>query len=287
MIIKELDPFSSDNKYEKSGRAAEESMAFYLRRFYQDDPTVHILNSIRVEENNDAAQIDHLIIHTSGMIVIECKSVRGTLQLKPNGQWIRWYGKQSKGMGSPIKQAELQIDFLRKYLNKRNAKDQNIFDKVPIEILVAISNDGQFLPPKNNPDIAPEICKMDQVKERIDTIRKSYMGQILSDQNISALSEFLIKSHKPLIKQNAITIEEEEATYEAITNNKCKHCESINLEMAYGKSYYFRCLDCNKNTSISIHCDICNRTEKIRKDKDNFFIECSHCNTSKLFHSNI
>ena len=123
MIKKELDPFFSEDKFEKAGRAAEESMAFYLRRYYQDDPTVHVLNHIRLEENNDAAQIDHLIIHTSGMIVVECKSVRGKLSLGPDGQWVRWYGKQSKGMGSPIKQAELQIDFLRKYLNKRNVKD--------------------------------------------------------------------------------------------------------------------------------------------------------------------
>ena len=55
MIVKELDPFASEDKYEKAGRAAEENVAFYLKRFYQDDPSIHVLNSIRIEMDDDAA----------------------------------------------------------------------------------------------------------------------------------------------------------------------------------------------------------------------------------------
>jgi len=295
MIIKELDPFISDDKYAKSGRAAEENMAFYLRRFYQDDPIVQVLNGIRLEENNDAAQIDHLIIHPTGMIVVECKSVRGKLQLKEDGQWVRWYGNESKGMGSPVKQAEMQITFLRKYLNNKSKNDHNFFDHFPIEILIAISNDGLFIPPKNNPNAAPEICKMDMVNERIDEIRKRSKGVTLSDKNMSQISEFLVAINKPLIKTpepiNAPAIAlvkaaEKTSTYEVTAQNKCKHCGGEHLEVNFGRSYYFRCLDCDKNTSIVNKCNICNRTEKIRKEKNKFFTECQHCNTSRLFYTN-
>jgi len=295
MIIKELDPFSSDDKFAKSGRAAEENMAFYLRRFYQDDPTIYVLNGIRLEENNDAAQIDHLIIHPNGMIVVECKSVLGKLQLKEDGQWVRWYGNQSKGMGSPIKQAEMQITFLRKFLNNKTTNNHNFFDNLPIEILIAISNDGIFIPPKNNPNAAPEVCKMDMVNERIDKILERSKGQILTDRNMSLISEFLVAINKPLIKTpvpiivpaiEAIKAAEKPSTYEVTEQNKCKHCGSEHLEVNFGRSYYFRCLDCDKNTSIVNKCNICNRTEKIRKEKNKFYTECQHCNTSRLFYTN-
>lgn len=71
------------------------------------------------------------------------------------------------------------------------------------------------------------------------------------------------------------------------TSNSCKHCRSNNLEINYGRSYYFRCLECNKNTAIKVLCSTCNRSEKVRKHKNNFFTECAHCNTSRLFHSNV
>jgi len=295
MIIKELDPFSSDDKFAKSGRAAEENMAFYLRRFYQDDPKIYVLNGIRLEENNDAAQIDHLIIHPNGMIVVECKSVLGKLQLKEDGQWVRWYGNQSKGMGSPVKQAEMQITFLRKFLNNKTTNNHNYFDNLPIEILIAISNDGIFIPPKNNPNAASEVCKMDMVNERIDEIRNRSKGQLLTDKNMSLISEFLVAINKPLIKTpepiNATKIEpikaeEKTPTYEVAAQNRCKHCGGENLEVNFARSYYFRCLDCGKNTSIANICSICNRTEKIRKEKNKFFTECQHCNTSRLFYTN-
>lgn len=47
MIVKELDPFQSEDKLAKSGRAAEEQMAFYLKRFFATDSDVLVLNGVR------------------------------------------------------------------------------------------------------------------------------------------------------------------------------------------------------------------------------------------------
>lgn len=102
MIVKELDPFQSEDKLAKSGRAAEEQMAFYLKRFFATDSDVLVLNGVRLEEDGDAAQIDHLLIHSYGLTIVESKSVHGKIQIKDDGQWIRWFGaNQSKGIASP------------------------------------------------------------------------------------------------------------------------------------------------------------------------------------------
>ncbi len=74
-------------------------MAFYLKRFFANDPEIVVLNGIRLEHNGDAAQVDHLLIHSHGLSIVESKSVVGKIQIKDDGQWLRWFGaNQSRGM---------------------------------------------------------------------------------------------------------------------------------------------------------------------------------------------
>jgi hypothetical protein len=135
MIVKELDPFASEDKFARAGRVAEERMAFYLRRYFGERPDVHVLNGVRLEADGDAAQVDHLVIHPQGMVIVESKSVHGKVQIKDDGQWIRWYGdNKSKGIASPITQAKLQAGFFRSYLNKA-ANPKGFFDSMPMDIM--------------------------------------------------------------------------------------------------------------------------------------------------------
>lgn len=63
MIVKELDWFISQDRFAKAGREAEEQMSFYLRRAFADNQNIYVLNDLRLEYEDDAAQIDHLILH--------------------------------------------------------------------------------------------------------------------------------------------------------------------------------------------------------------------------------
>lgn len=294
MIAKELDPFYSDDKYRKSGREAEEQMAFYLKRAFAKQPDLHVLNNIRLEHNNDAAQIDHLIIHPCGIFIIESKSVKsGKIQIKDDGQWVRWYNNESKGMASPLNQANLQKTFLQEVLIAAS-KNPNVINAIPIHINIAISDNGLIIWPKSGE--IPDVHKSDQITEIINKIiteETSRQGNkpAIGIKNAQKISEYLIKAHRPLEKQNTIEQKTEQTQAKYIVpetpKKQCKHCNSSKLEITFAKDYYFRCLDCSKNTSIKKpFCGNCNRTMKIRKDKRNFLIECAHCNTSELFYSN-
>lgn len=291
MIIKELDPFNSDDKYRKAGRDAEEQMAFYLKRAFAKQPDLHVLNNIRLEYNKDAAQMDHLIIHQWGIIIIESKSVKyGKIQIKDDGQWIRWHNNESKGIGSPLDQAKLQKAFLQEILIA-SSKQPDVINAIPIHTTVAISDNGLILWPKSGQ--IPGVHKSHQMAEMINKIisEEAYRQgnkHAIGLPNIKKFSDFLVKAHRPLEKQNIV--EQKTVEYkvtESRNNKQCKHCKSENLEITFAKDYYFRCLDCNKNTSIKKpFCEGCNRTMKIRKNRNEFYIECSHCNTSDFFHSN-
>lgn len=305
MIYKELDPFQSDDKFAKSGRAAEEQMAFYLKRFFANDPNILILNSIRLEEDGDAAQIDHLAIHPYGFVIIESKSVHGKVQIKDDGQWIRWFGQnQSKGMPSPITQALLQEKFFRSYLG-RSAKNERLFNAIPFDNFVAISNEGVIIWPKSGQ--VPGVCKTDQVPEKIiEAIAKqakSPKALVLTPENRKKIADFLLIKHRPL--QHAatavpsqpapqtvappphqITPAQVKAAPNPLTPPVCKHCGSDAVEIRYGHSYYIFCTKCNKNTPIRLICPSCNTSPRLRKHKQEFFVECESCKTSQLYYVN-
>ena len=307
MIKKELDPFEGSDKYAVSGRKAEEKMAFYLKRFFSSHSDIHVLNHIRLEANDDAAQIDHLLVHPYGMAIVESKSVHGKLQFKDDGQWIRWYGKESKGMASPVTQARLQAQFLKDVLNDA-AKPKGFFDGVPVDVMVAISDDGVIIWPKAG--VLNEVCKADQVADRITATvaqaNKEGIKPILDGGHIEKICAFLCTRHTPLAQRAlthpenptkkpeetasvVLTVEQPVAKYQVsstLKSNACQHCKGTKLEILFGHNYYFHCLDCQKNTPIKNACPTCNAQKKTRKQKKQFFAECAICNTSELFFEN-
>lgn len=299
MIVKELDPFQSEDKLAKSGRAAEEQMAFYLKRFFATDSDVLVLNGVRLEEDGDAAQIDHLLIHSYGLTIVESKSVHGKIQIKDDGQWIRWFGaNQSKGIASPLTQARLQERFFRKALGIA-AKNPGFFDKLQIDTYIAISDSGVILWPKSGP--VDNVCKADQIADKVierNVSRARQMQEpVLSAENRKKIAAFLLAKNKPLIKQILAPAVEQASPVDVeaspvlgspsdIPTNSCKHCGSHNLEIRYSFSYFFYCRDCEKNTAIKTCCPQCGEAMRLRKQKKEFFAECEKDKYSALFFVN-
>lgn len=297
MIIKALDPFQSEDKFLQAGNRAEEKMAFYLSVDFDDAKDIHVLNGVRIELEDGAVQMDHLVIHPWGMIIVESKSVTGKIQIKDDGQWIRWYKDDPSGMESPVTQASIQAKRFRKFLN-RMIEPAGFMDQVPVDILVAISDKGVILPPKSGP--VANVWKADQIVEKIQAkleLIKKQSKPCLSGQQLEAIGKYLIAIHKPLrigkIEASDATPELNVAEPKALYLNEidfslaCKHCRGLKLEIHGGKyGYYFRCLDCGKNTAIQSKCPACGTTEKIHKLGNEFSAECTSCNTSRHYYSN-
>ena len=226
MIIKDRDPSEhrDSDDFARSGAKAEQQMAHYLRRAFADDKDVLVLHDLRLEvedETKEALQIDHLVIHRHGLILIESKSVTGRILVNEHGEWVRTWSGGSRGMQSPVLQAQRQADLLRKALNANAerlvgkvifGKIQKGFKNCPMEIIVAISDQG-IIERKAN---IPELCKADQVPGRVKEIVQRHLkaGTILGTlktplssmdgvmdfplrerQNIAA---FLVEHHYPL-----------------------------------------------------------------------------------------
>ncbi|MBE9181249.1 NERD domain-containing protein [Oculatella sp. LEGE 06141] len=235
MIIKELDPFTATDLFSKAGRAAEEQLAFYLRRSFHDRKDLYIFNNLRLQQNGDAAQIDHLIFHKYGMVIVESKSVTCRVQINDYGEWTRVNGSRVKGMPSPIHQAKRQGDFLRAYLEQHVETllkkflgfYQCNFSRMPIDILVAISDSGIINRPRKNG--LPEVCKADQIPDKVLALfeRRQKASNLLnfdstdplyalSDDAIARVIHFLLKHHHPLEVKNANLSQPQASTSQAI-----------------------------------------------------------------------
>jgi len=74
MIIKERNSaeHQETDKFSVAGAEAEEKMAFYLRRMFSNDKNIFVFNDLRFkDDSDDRVQIDHLILHRHGFIIVE------------------------------------------------------------------------------------------------------------------------------------------------------------------------------------------------------------------------
>lgn len=321
MILKELETFHSTDKLARAGRAAEEQMAFYLRREFATNPAVRVFNNIRLEKNDDAAQIDHLVLYKHGVIIVESKSVTSEVKINAQGEWSRLWGGHHVGMPSPVLQAQRQGQFLVRYLQDHAPElldkvlivIQKNFGSLKVDTLVAISDQGLIQRAKNVH--AEEVCKADQVTIKIKSILEhmrqanslvgnmrsmSEGGYVLSEKELVRIIAFLNARHRPLsslqpqpslvepaghLERLALEVTTSEVGLKKVYT--CRACLSENLGVAFGKyGYYFKCRSCSSNTAIQETCPNCQSKPKIRKSGLNHFLDCPNCLSSQLFFTN-
>jgi len=311
MIIKNVDSKESNDKFIKAGLNAEKQMGYYLKKAFEKSEDILILNDLRIEQDNDVAQIDHLVIHPYGFIIIESKSVSSKISVNEYGEWKRIYNNQEKGMPSPIQQAKRQASFLKDFLNQKatNVFRESIVDKFiskptfnnyKFDVLIAISDSGII--ERDNINL-PEVLKADTIPDNIlNTISKRKIGllNIFANDNytfhkktITKIANSLLSLHKPVAKKivEVATVQEKPISYNKSQNNSieyiCSKCKSINIQIASGKyGYYFKCLDCDGNTPIKHTCNTPKCKPKTRKSKLQFFKVCETCNIDELFWEN-
>lgn len=228
-IVKEADHVVNDaqskSRLIQAGRDAERDMAFYLRRAFGEDARVHVFHDLRLMRGEEVAQIDHLLLHRHGAFIIESKSITGEIVIRADGQFIRKRGRQREGMKSPVEQARMQGEEMRKLLIEHKTDllgkalfglQQKGFRSMPIELFVAISDRGIIEGAKH----APEVMKADQivakVTSRLDAHAKgASLAGLLSESKdgiwsmtpdeLKRVSDFLLARHTPVKMSRPIT----------------------------------------------------------------------------------
>jgi len=122
MIVKDMDSKNCTSPTAIAGQQQEKDVAFYLRRAFKDDPKVFVFNDLKFTHNNETAQIDHLVVYRFGFVLIESKSITGSVKVNKHEEWSRSYRGKWQGMPSPIKQVELQAQLLKELLHENRTQ---------------------------------------------------------------------------------------------------------------------------------------------------------------------
>lgn len=304
MVLKQTDNKNVTDKFLQAGLKAERQMGHYLERAFSKTKDIFVLNDIRIKNGKEVAQIDHLVIHQYGFIVIESKSVSSKIRINEHGEWSRIFNNKESGMPSPIQQGKRQIQFLREYLNLHanqlfndnfiNRVSKPNFDNYKYDILIAISDTGII----ERRDIKlNEVFKADKITDKILEIIKqrkndlikslfnplakvSYSFHIDTEQKIA---RFLVFKHKPShIQEKSLS----KSIPNTIKSYQCDKCKSTNLEIRWGRNYYFKCLKCGSNIPIKQTCRTPRCRPKTKKRGLNFYKICEHCGIDELFYTN-
>jgi hypothetical protein len=216
VIAKTPDTNRASDASNQAGLDAERKMAFYLRRTFEHVRDVWVFNDLRLVRNGDAAQMDHLVLHRSGMVIIESKSTTGQIRVNHLGEWTRSSGGHEQGMESPIMQARLQAGFVRLLLLENDSRlldgqlggllPKHFNTHWPVDVIVAVSDSGRI----SRGMEVPELMKADQVPGAVkEIVQRHKRGRyslnplnsdatyVLTPAEMGRVVAFLIKGHTP------------------------------------------------------------------------------------------
>jgi hypothetical protein len=181
MIIKPYTPRTESNPRLAAGIRAERQMAHYLDRHFRDSERFLVLHDLRIEHGGEVAQMDHLVVHTFGVIIVESKSVSTSVRITRTGEWERRAPRGWTGMPDPLLQAERQGIVLKRLLAARTedlldkqlfGMLQGTFANMALDVFAAISDQGTIQ--RARKDQAPHAMKADAIPHAIERLVDGY-----------------------------------------------------------------------------------------------------------------
>lgn len=177
----------------------------------------YVIHNLTIEFEGKTSQIDHILINSKGVFVIETKNYSGRIYGSENErEWLQVlnYGKLKNKFYNPIKQNATHIYRLKKILNNID---------IPIfSLIVFVKNNTDYI---NASDVVPVIKLRKSIRNKVDIINNEKM--IIIYNNLKNIKENNLISKKQHIKNI-------QKSKNIIDNNICPRC-GRQLVLRHGK----------------------------------------------------
>lgn len=198
MIFKELDPFRGSPD-DVAARIAADRMAYALRHRYRRSREVDVLNGLRVGQGGTVSQIDHLLLHGHGLLIVERLPAAQRVRIDFDGQWTVWRNVGPRQIPSPITGAYVQALMLKALLDRR-VHQRGYFDQLELDVLVVVDDACEIEWPASGAMV--EVCRRDDVAERVAQRVAQCQGHAvrpppLTESERRIVADFLCRSHSP------------------------------------------------------------------------------------------
>lgn len=153
----------------KAGEAGEKETQFHLSYL----SNCYVVNNLFVRTGTWSAEIDHIVIGSAGIVIVETKNFGGTIYVRPNG-WVQEKHGQKQGINSPIAQNDRHKVVIEKILRDKGYVD------IPVYTVIAISNEKAII---EGEDTVP-VMKSENLPAWIRNLPEK-----LSQENINKLAD--------------------------------------------------------------------------------------------------
>jgi hypothetical protein len=300
-----------------SGERNEQNSAYYLDFSYKDSQNWAVVHDLRIEHRGRVAQIDHLLINRfMDVYILESKNYYYGVKITEEGEFLVWDGKGYQAIESPYEQNQRHIQALKQAIEDRSLAPRRLGFAIPISYrnVVLVSPTSKVLKPKAATFDLSSVIKADALVSSAakDVDSKSIVeaSKIVASDTLREFGEKLVRLHRPGTINYAAKFGLENAEYAQssavasvvampeppsytpvqevkVDKPVCKSCKSGKISIVYGKfGYYFKCGDCDGNTPIKITCGNDGHNERIRKEGQTFYRECSDCGSSSVYFVN-
>lgn len=198
-------------------------MSYYLNKFFHSNGQIHLIDGITLYANKQMVQVDHLVVHENGFVIVESKSVADRILIKDDGQWIREFQGRQSGVRSPLIQAEIQAKELTSHLKRfERLFGSRIGSGLLLshfDVVVAVSDSGIIEYPTSGR--IENVLKADLVPGYIDNLIKFERHQYIENK---MKLELAAQRHAYLIYCNRVS---------KFVKNRClpDDCDDEELEL--------------------------------------------------------
>lgn len=187
----------------KSGKYGESNVAYELKNSGMD---MYILHDIYLEQGNQSAQIDYLVITRKRTYIIECKMLTGDIEIDNTGAFIRKYERSGKtireGFYSPITQNQMHLQVVKEVWNNnklnffnRSKFERNFNDN--FQSIIVLANPKTCINMEYAPkEIKEQVIRSDQLIAYIQK-KDSISNNEMSNNDMLDAAQFYLRQHKP------------------------------------------------------------------------------------------
>lgn len=229
----------------ENGYKAEKDNAYYLDSRLKNSKTIVVLHDIRLEDDDNSAQFDHILVSRIGIIILESKSFTGDLTIKNDNSLSVKYGGKTKTFPNPIAQNIRHKEFLEQFLLKHFEFNKRIawFEGIRIEHKVLFDTKTNI----TNDKLPDGFVRADNfLDERWAELEKDNFGKVLK-KVFKIMSEDKMKNLANIIKENHQPKAFDYKKKYKISNKNTSVAEKVGMKKALKNDTKF-CPRCQKGT---------------------------------------
>jgi hypothetical protein len=182
-----------------AGMRGEQDASYYLDQEFRHRDDAVVIHDLRLEEEGDVAQIDHIVISRRRQVfVLETKALKASISCNDAGEWEAVYGRERYPIASPLEQCKRHAAVLRRWLGRRETALREV---IPIVLIAPTTKIGQRAASHDD----PEVVKSDMFPRRYEqhasasgmhVIRQG--AETMSEDELAGIGYRLVRAHTPI-----------------------------------------------------------------------------------------